>query len=97
MRNTVEDERARQGSQGRPVLMVLVASLFFVGLALTGYMFWNSSTSPDSTSQNASRTAVTGSPTGRSNPSTHTLPQNLAYPAPSEPSSTGTTSRPANQ
>jgi flagellar basal body-associated protein FliL len=79
MRNTVEDERARQGSQGRPVLMVLVASLFFLGLALTGYMFW------------------TGSPTGRSNPSTHTLPQNPAYPAPSEPSSTGTTSRPANQ
>jgi flagellar basal body-associated protein FliL len=97
MRNMVEDDQARQGRQGRPVLLVLIASLFLLGAALTGYMFWSSATSPDSTSQNASRTAVTGSPTGSKNPSVHTLPQNPAYPAPSEPSATGSTSRPANQ
>lgn len=97
MRNMVEDDQARQGRQGRPVLLVLIASLFLLGVALTGYMFWSSSTSPDSTSQNASRTAVTGSPSGSSNPSVHTLPQNPAYPAPSEPASTGTTSPPAKQ
>jgi flagellar basal body-associated protein FliL len=97
MARTVEDEQARQGSQGRPVLLVLIASLFLLGVALTGYMFWSSTTSPDSTSQNASRTAVTGSPSGSSNPSARTLPQNPAYPAPSEPSGTGSTNRPANQ
>ena len=93
MANIRGDNQARQGSSGRPVLIVLLGSLFLLGVALTGYMFWSSSTSPDSASQNASRTAVTGSPTGRSNPSDRTLPQNPAYPAPTQPSATGSTGR----
>ena len=56
------DHEARQGPKGRPVLMVLIGAFALIGIYLLSMMFWAGSTSPDSTSQDASRTAVTGSP-----------------------------------
>lgn len=88
MPKIVEDERTRQGPKGRPVLMVLVGSFVLIGLYLLTMMVWSGSTSPDNPSQNASREAATGSPSGRSNPSDRTSPANPAYPAPSDRSTT---------
>ena len=62
------DAQARQGPSGRPVLMVLIGAFALIGLYLLSMLFWAGSTSPDSTSQDASRTAVTGSPSGSANP-----------------------------
>ena len=74
------DVEARQGPKGRPVLMVLIGAFALIGLYLLSMLFWAGSTSPDSTSQDASRTAVTGSPTGSTNPTDRTPSANPAYP-----------------
>ena len=91
MPKIVPDDRARQGASGRPVLGVLIGSLALLAVAVAGYMVWVGATSPDDPSQNASRAAVTGSPTGSGNPSDRVKPENPAYPAPSDPTATGTT------
>jgi hypothetical protein len=56
-------------------------------------MLWTGSESPDSRSQDASRQATTGSPSGSSNanPSNRIKPENPAYPAPTDPTATGAT------
>lgn len=87
MANMLPDERVRQGPKGRPVFMVLIGSLVLLGLYMAGMMLWAGSDSPDNPSQNASRTAVTGSPSGQSNAAssanTKDVPTaNPAYPAP---------------
>jgi cytoskeletal protein RodZ len=74
------DLEARQGPKGRPVLMVLIGAFALIGLYLLSMLFWAGSTSPDSTSQDASRTAVTGSPTCLTNQTARTPPANPAYP-----------------
>jgi hypothetical protein len=57
-------------------------------------MIWSGAESPDAPGQNASREAVTGSPSGSAtNRSDHVNPANPAYPAPTAPSSTGSTTR----
>jgi hypothetical protein len=83
------DVQARQGSKGRPVLMVLIGAFVLIGLYLVAMMLWAGSTSPDSTSQDASRTAVTGSPSG-GNRTDRTPPANPAYPL-REDQTTGST------
>lgn len=74
------DAAARQGPKGRPVLMVLIGAFALVALYLVSMLLWAGSTSPDSASQDASRTAVTGSPTGSTNPTDRTPSANPAYP-----------------
>jgi hypothetical protein len=74
------DVEARQGPKGRPVLLVLIGAFALIGLYLLSMLFWAGSTSPDSTSQDASRTAVTGSPTGSTNATDRTPSANPAYP-----------------
>ena len=74
------EHKARQGPKGRPILAVLIGAFVLIGIYLLSMMFWASSTSPDSTSQDASRTAVTGSPAGSANPTARTPPANPAYP-----------------
>jgi hypothetical protein len=92
MPKIVPDDRARQGPSGRPVLGVLIGALFLIAVSITGYMIWVGSTSPDHPSQDAARATATGDPKGSGgNPSTRVPPANPAYPAPSEPSATGTT------
>ncbi len=93
MRKLLPDEKARQGPRGRAVLMVLIGSFLLIGIYLVSMLVWTGSTSPDHPSASASREAVTGSPTARGNPSDRTLPQNPAYPAPSDPSATGSAGR----
>jgi hypothetical protein len=95
MRKVVPDDRSRQGPSGRPVLGVLIGALALCAVAIGGYLVWVGMTSPDNPSQEASRSAVTGSPSGSSNanPTNRTSPANPAYPAPAEPSATGTTNR----
>ena len=93
MPKIVPDDRARQGASGRPVLGVLLGSLALLVVAVAGYMIWVGATSPDDASQNASRAAVTGSPSGSVNPSDRVKPENPAYPVPADPSATGTTKR----
>ena len=91
MAPVIQDDRARQGRKGRPVLMVLVGSLVLLGLYMVGMMMWSGSTSPDSATQNASRQATTGSASGSgsgkasSSNSSGTPTANPAYPAPSVP------------
>jgi hypothetical protein len=95
MRKIVPDERVRQGPAGRPVLGVLIGALILCAVAITGFMMWTGAESPDSATQDASRQATTGSPTGSTdaNPSDRVSPANPAYPAPAEPSATGTTNQ----
>ena len=91
MPQIVPDDRARQGASGRPVLGVLIGSLALLAVAVVGYLIWVGATSPDDPSQNASRAAVTGSPSGSGNPSDRVKPENPAYPVTTDPSATGTT------
>lgn len=90
MRRIVSDEDARSADRGRPTLIALVAGLVLLGVALTGFMMWSGSQSPDSAAQNASRVQTTGSVSGQSAPSsanTSSVPSaNPAYPTPSVPS-----------
>ena len=85
------DAEARQGPSGRPVLMVLIGAFALIGLYLLSMLFWAGSTSPDSTSQDASRTAVTGSPAGSANPTARTPSANPAYPLRSDMTTGSTT------
>lgn len=89
------DDRARQGPSGKPMLIVLVSALALCILAGAGYLMWTGATSPDSATQNASREAVTGSPTGSSagNPGNRTPPANPSYPTSASPTATGSTTR----
>ena len=94
MNKIVRDDYARQGASGRPVLAVLIGALLLLGVALTGYMIWVRSESPDSVSQDASRQAITGSQSGSGgNPSNRVSPANPAYPVPADRSATGSTNR----
>jgi len=95
MNKIVPDDRARQGPSGRPVLGVLIGAMLLCVLAIGGYMLWVGSESPDSASQAASREATTGSTTGNSsgNPTNRISPANPAYPAPANPTATGSTTR----
>ncbi len=93
MTKIVRDDRARQGPMGRPVLMVLIASLALLGIYLVSLLVWSGSTTPDSPSQEASREATTGSSSGSSNPTTKVPPANPAYPAPADSSATGSAPR----
>jgi len=80
MARIVQDQTARQGQKGRPVLMVLIGGLFLVAIYMVGMLVWSGLTSPDTPTQDASRTAVTGSPSGAANPTDRTPPANPAYP-----------------
>ena len=84
MAQLVPDDRTRQGGSGRPVLGVLIGSLLLLAVAVTGYMMWVGSTSPDDPGTDAARSATTGSTTGSSNanPTNRISPANPAYPAP---------------
>ena len=91
MRRIVSDVDARGGGRGRPTLIALVTALVLVGVALTGYMMWSGSRSPDAAAQNASRAETTGSVSGKgsgpSSSNTASVPSaNPAYPAPAVPS-----------
>jgi len=84
MAQRIPDDRARQGPSGRPVLGVLIGSLLLLAVAISGYLLWVGSTSPDDPGTDAARANVTGSTTGSSNPdpTNRTSPANPAYPAP---------------
>jgi hypothetical protein len=92
MARIVKDQTARQGPIGRPVLMVLIGAFALIAVYLVAMMIWAGSTSPDSTSQDASRTAVTGSPSGSTNRTDRISPANPAYPL-REGETTGSTTR----
>lgn len=83
MAQQIPDDRTRQGPSGRPVLGVLIGALLLAGVAISGYMLWVGSTSPDDPGTDAARSSVTGSTTGSSaNPTNRISPANPAYPAP---------------
>jgi hypothetical protein len=83
MRKIVEDQRARQGSKGRPVFLVLIGSFVLLGIYLLAMMFWAGSESPTAPSQDASRQAV--SPPAASSNTSEVPAANPAYPAPASP------------
>ena len=68
MARIVPDNRARQGPPGRPVLGVLIGALALVAVALTGYLVWVGSTSPDSPTLDAARQSATGDAKGNPRP-----------------------------
>jgi hypothetical protein len=84
MAQQIPDDRARQATPGRPVLGVLIGSLLLLAVAISGYLIWVGSTSPDDPGTDAARANVTGSTTGSSNPdpTNRVSPANPAYPAP---------------
>ena len=84
MRKIVEDDRARQGPRGRPVMLVLIGSFLLIGIYLLSMLFWAGSQSPNSPSQDASRQAASP-PASSSSSSSSTPPANPAYPAPASP------------
>ncbi len=79
----VEDDAARQGRTGRPVLWVLVGSLLLLGIAGAGLMTWIGGDTERSPTQAASESAV-GAPSATGSTSARTPSANPAYPAPSE-------------
>jgi hypothetical protein len=95
MTKIVTDNRARQGGKGRPVLMVLLGSLLLLGVSLIGLMTWmGGEPRGSSPSTDAARSTASSGPSGSSsNPSDRTPSANPAYPAPADPTATGTTNR----
>lgn len=97
MAERLEGQDARQGKRGKPVLYVLLGSLFLLAIAITGLMTWQGANSPKdyaSKSQDASRSEVTGSVNGTGNgtssSNTGNVPAgNPAYPAPAKPAANG--------
>src|SRR4051794_11516460 len=93
MAERLPDQQARQGSRGKPVLYVLIASSVLLAVATVGLLAWNGAKAPKeypSQSQDAARKEVTGSVTGRSNePSSSNSSRvpagNPAYPVPAVP------------
>ena len=85
MPKVVADQRARGGSTGRPVLIVLVASLILLGIYMIGLMSWSGVTSPPSPSQTSSQQSTSA---GASSSNTSGVPaSNPAYPSPAAPAS----------
>jgi hypothetical protein len=82
-RKVVEDDRARQGPKGRPVLLVLIGSGVLLGIYLLSMLVWSGTDSPTQPSQDASRQSV--SPPAASSTASGAPPANPAYPAPSTP------------
>ncbi|AWN41682.1 hypothetical protein U8607_09005 [Methylobacterium durans] len=97
MAERLPEENARQGSRGKPVLYVLLASLVLLAIATVGLLTWNGANAPKdyaSQSQDASRKEVTGSVTGKSNAPASSnsggVPtENPAYPQPAQPNASG--------
>ena len=93
MAERLNNEEARQGQRGKPVLWVLLGSLALLVLATIGLLTWNGANSPKdyaSQSQDSARQEVTGSVNGKSNaPSSAnsggTPAANPAYPEKSQP------------
>ncbi|KAA2235717.1 hypothetical protein [Salinarimonas soli] len=79
----VEDDAARQGRTGRPVLWVLVGSLILLGVAGAGLMSWIGGGENRTPTQAASESAV-GAPSATGSTSSRTPSANPAYPAPTE-------------
>lgn len=87
MAKIVADQRARQGGRGRPVLMVLVASLVLLAIYMVSMMTWSGNTTPTSPQQAASQQT---SNRAESSNTSRVPTENPAYPSPAAPSS-GTT------
>jgi hypothetical protein len=93
MPRILPDDRVRQGPSGRPVLAVLTGALLLCAVVFAGYMLWVGATSPDVSQQAVSTRGPSVAPSN-ANPTAQTPPANPAYPAPAEPSATGTTKQP---
>lgn len=85
MTKVVDDDRARQGKPGRPVLYVLVASLVLAGIYLATMVGWSGVSSPPAPGAQTQ----SGTPSASSSTSSGVPAGNPAYPAPATPS-TGT-------
>ena len=89
MAEQLPPEGARQGSRGKPVLYVLIASLVLLAVATVGLLAWNSANSPKdypSQSQDAARKEITGRSNEPSSSNSSQAPAgNPAYPAPAVP------------
>lgn len=81
------DQRARQGGRGRPVLMVLAASLVLLGIYMVSLMTWTGTTSPTSPQQQA---AEQNNNSASSRNTARVPTDNPAYPSPAAPAA-GTT------
>ncbi len=79
----VEDDAARQGRTGRPVLWVLIGSLVLLGIALVSLMGWIGSDAERTPTQAASESAV-GAPSATGSTSARTPSANPAYPVSTE-------------
>lgn len=79
----VDDDAARQGRTGRPVLWVLIGSLVLLGIALVSLMGWIGGGENRTPTQAASESAI-GAPSATGSTSARTPGANPAYPAPTE-------------
>lgn len=81
MARVVTDQSARQAPPGRPVLVVLIASLALCAALAIGFVVWNTATAPPTPAQSTTQPSS-------SSGNTSTVPAgNPAYPTPAEPKS----------
>jgi cytoskeletal protein RodZ len=83
MAKVVADQQTRQGGRGRPVLMVLIGSLFLLGIYMISLLVWSGSTSPTSPQQSSSQQST--NPSGSSSSTARVPAENPAYPARTAP------------
>lgn len=88
MAKVVADQQTRQGGRGRPVLLVLVGSLFLLGIYMVSLLVWSGSTTPTSPQQSSSQQST--SPSTSSANTSRVPAANPAYPATAVPSATPT-------
>jgi hypothetical protein len=95
MTKVVEDDRAKQGGTGRPVLYVLVGGLLLAGIYLAAMVGWSGSESPADPGQTKSQ--QTSNPGPASSNSGNVPAGNPAYPAPAAPPAGTTGSAPTSR
>lgn len=83
MDKVVPEQRAKQGSMGRPVLYILIGSFILLGVYMVSLLGW-SGTAP-STNPATQSAQDSAKPGASSSNSSGTPAANPAYPAPASP------------
>ncbi|HMB09731.1 hypothetical protein [Saliniramus sp.] len=67
MAQKINEQEAKQGSEGKPVLKVLIAGLILALVAMGGYLFWVGEKTPTTETSITDESAITN-PSNPANP-----------------------------